>query len=53
MVQEWLSAPAGNLGLLLNSDASKLRDRFRNFASMEHPDPSLRPSLRVTYTLVP
>jgi len=51
MVQEWLSAPAGNLGLLLNSDVSALRDRYRFFASMEDPDPTRRPSLRVTYTL--
>jgi hypothetical protein len=53
MVQEWLSDPAANLGLLLNSDPSRLRDRYRFFASAEHPDTSLRPSLRVTYTLVP
>jgi hypothetical protein len=53
MVQEWLSNPAGNRGLLLNSDASKLRDRYRNFASDDHPDSNVRPSLRVTYTLGP
>ena len=53
MVQEWLSVPAGNRGLLLNSDATKLRDRYRSFASEDHPDPDVRPTLRVTYTLAP
>jgi hypothetical protein len=53
MVQEWLASPATNLGLLLDSDASKLRDRYRYFASMENADPALRPSLRVTYSLSP
>ena len=50
MLQEWLADPASNRGLLLNSDSSKPRDRFRFFASMEHPDPSLRPFLEVTFT---
>jgi hypothetical protein len=53
MVQEWVASPATNLGLLLNSDASTLRDRYRYFASMEDADPALRPSLRVTYSLSP
>lgn len=49
MVQEWLADPTSNFGLLLNSDATALRDRYRNFASMEHPDATLRPSLHITY----
>jgi Big-like domain-containing protein/purple acid phosphatase-like protein len=53
MVQEWLADPASNRGLLLNSDASKLRDRYRYFASMEHADPTLRPYLSITYSVVP
>ena len=53
MVQEWLADPASNLGLLLNSDASALRDRYRYFASMQYPDPVLRPSLRVEYAAAP
>src|SRR6185295_12470521 len=36
MVQEWLAGPASNFGLLLNSDASKLSDRYRFFASMDN-----------------
>lgn len=51
MVQEWVTSPSTNLGVLLNSDTSKLADRYRYFASMEHTDPAFRPSLRVTYTL--
>ena len=50
MVREWLAQPGTNSGLLLNADASKLRDRYRMFASMEHPDPALRPVLRIAYT---
>jgi hypothetical protein len=50
MVQEWLLLPATNFGVMLNSDASKLRDRYRIFASMEHPDATLRPVLRVSFT---
>ena len=53
MVQEWRTDPSNNFGLLLNSDASRLRDRYRYFASMEHADPALRPYLRITYSLVP
>src|SRR3989442_7428872 len=51
MVQEWLAAPTTNFGLLLNSDPSKLRDRYRYFASMEHPDSTIRPFLHITYAL--
>ncbi|WDT77653.1 MAG: DNRLRE domain-containing protein [Candidatus Manganitrophus sp.] len=51
MVREWMSSPASNFGLLVNSDASKGADRYRFFASMEHPTASLRPYLSVTYTL--
>ena len=49
MVQEWLANPGSNLGLLLDSDASKPRDRYRTFASMEYSNASLRPSLKVTF----
>lgn len=53
LVQEWLTDPSTNFGLVLNSDATKLRDRYRYFASMEHGDTTLRPSLRVNYTAGP
>src|SRR5437660_3218833 len=33
IVQGWLGNPSANLGLLLNSDPSKLRDRYRTFSS--------------------
>ena len=51
MVQEWLDDPSTNFGVLLNSDASKARDHYRYFASADHADASLRPVLRLTYTL--
>jgi hypothetical protein len=49
LVQEWVNTPATNFGLLLNSDPSKLRDRYRVFASLEEPDASKHPYLRITY----
>ncbi len=51
MVQEWLAEPATNLGLLLNSDGSKPRDRFRYFASTENLNATLHPYLEVSYSL--
>jgi predicted 3-demethylubiquinone-9 3-methyltransferase (glyoxalase superfamily) len=51
MVQEWLANPASNFGVLLNSDASAGVDRYRFFASMEHADSTLRPSLQISYTI--
>lgn len=53
MVQEWVSDPATNFGVLMNSDATKASDRYRYFASMEHADSTLRPSLRISYTAPP
>ncbi len=53
LVREWASSPSTNFGVLLNSDASKLADAYRTFASMEHGDPNLRPYLEVTYTGAP
>ncbi|HJU41525.1 MAG TPA: Ig-like domain-containing protein, partial [Vicinamibacterales bacterium] len=49
MVQEWRLNSALNYGLALNSDASKPRDRFRTFASVEHANASLRPFLKITF----
>ncbi|NKE71368.1 fibronectin type III domain-containing protein [Candidatus Manganitrophus noduliformans] len=51
MVQEWLNSPSSNNGMLLNSDATKGADRYRFFASMEHPTASSRPSLSITYRM--
>src|SRR5439155_9777123 len=50
LVQDEVNAPASNFGLLLNSDATRLADRYRTFASMENATVALRPSLTVTYT---
>jgi len=49
LVQGWLSTPSTNFGLLVNSDPSKLRDRYRTFSSSEDPVASNRPSLTVVY----
>jgi hypothetical protein len=50
MVQEWLTTPATNYGVLLNSDTTKPKDRWRAFASMEDITASKRPYLQVAYT---
>lgn len=50
MTQDWLDRPSTNVGMLLNSDPSKPKDRYRYFASMEHSDSTLRPYLSITYT---
>src|SRR5262249_11574315 len=49
MEREWLAGEATNLGLLLNADATTLRDRQRDFASMENTTISARPNLTVLY----
>jgi hypothetical protein len=52
LVQAWLAEPAAPpLAVLLNSDASKPQDRWRFFASGEHPDVARRPVLRVVTTV--
>ncbi len=51
MINEWVNQGVVNRGLLLNSDTTKLADRFRTFASMQHTDAALRPYLSVTYQL--
>jgi len=47
MVQEWLASPSSNRGVLLNSDATKTKDRYRYFASTKNSNASLRPVLTV------
>ena len=49
MVQMWVTTPAANLGMLVNSDPVA-GDGGRVFASMEAADPTQRPRLVVTYT---
>jgi hypothetical protein len=49
MVQEWIAKPTTNFGLLLNSDPSKLSDRYRTFASKEHSNTNIRPYLSISY----
>ena len=50
VVQGWLTDPSTNFGLLMNSDPSKLRDRYRTFSSSEDPVTNNRPYLTVVYT---
>jgi len=51
MVREWLATPTSNFGLVLNSDATVARDRYRYFASTKHADPTLWPVMEITYSL--
>ena len=50
IIQGWLSNPSTNFGLLVNSDPSKLADRWRFFSSKNHPTVGQRPYLTVVYT---
>src|SRR6266550_1200876 len=50
IVQGWFANPATNFGLLLNSDASQLRDRYRSFSSSEDPVTANHPYLTVVWT---
>lgn len=47
MVRGWLNDPSSNFGLLVNSDPTKARDRYRSFSSREDPVASRRPYLTV------
>src|SRR5207253_3439706 len=49
IVRGWFTDPSTNFGLLLNSDPSKLRDRYRTFSSSEDPIVNQRPTLTVVY----
>ncbi|HEY7512228.1 MAG TPA: Ig-like domain-containing protein, partial [Vicinamibacteria bacterium] len=53
MAQEWHADPAGNLGVLLEGDASLPADRRRAFAGATAPEDGTRPLLRVTYAQPP
>jgi hypothetical protein len=53
IVQAWRSNPSTNFGLLVNSDPSKLRDRYRLFRSNEDPVTSRRPYITVVMATTP
>ena len=53
IVQAWFGNPPTNFGLLVNSDPSKLRDRWRFFWSTEAAGTNLDPFLTVVYTPPP
>jgi len=50
MVADWVAAPSGNYGMLLNSDSVASVDSHRYFVSTDDTDPSKRPKLIVTYS---
>ena len=50
MVKDWVSTPAGNYGMLLNSDDVASVDSCRYFASTEDSNAPYRPKLIVSYT---
>jgi hypothetical protein len=51
-VRLWLAAPERNFGWILIGDETAPQTA-KGFASREHPDPALRPALRVTYRMPP
>jgi hypothetical protein len=50
MVADWVSTPANNYGMLLNSDGVASVDSYRYFVSTEDSNTPYRPKLIVTYT---
>jgi hypothetical protein len=53
MVQDWVTTPSSNYGMLLNSDDVASVDSYRFFASSDVNDSSTRPKLIVTYSTAP
>jgi len=51
MVQEWVSNPDSNYGMLVNSDPLASQDSNRYFSSTESPNPDQRPKLVITYSI--
>ncbi|MHC4396332.1 MAG: beta strand repeat-containing protein [Planctomycetota bacterium] len=51
MVQDWVTTPSGNYGMLLNSDDVASSDSCRYFASSDAATASTRPKLIVTYSV--
>jgi hypothetical protein len=50
MVQDWVTTPSGNYGMLLNSDDVASSDSRRYFASSDAATASTRPKLIVTHS---
>ena len=50
MVQNWVSTPQENRGMLLNSDTSASIDSNRFFASSDNSNQNQRPKLIITYS---
>lgn len=53
MVQDWVSNPASNYGMLINSDPVASSDSNRYFSSTESQNPDQRPKLVITYSVGP
>lgn len=51
IVQNWVSYPSTNYGVLINSDDTATDGSYRSFASSESTDSSGRPQLIVTYSI--
>ncbi len=51
MVQEWVSNPSSNYGLMLNSDAVAGSNSYRYFASSKASEPAYRPHFEIVYTV--
>ena len=50
MVQQWVSNPSSNYGLMLDSDLTAASDSNRFFRPTEYSNPDQRPKLTVTYS---
>jgi hypothetical protein len=50
MVQDWVSSPSTNYGLLIVAEDNTAQNSFRYFRSSEYTDATTRPKLIVTYS---
>jgi len=50
MVQDWVSNPSENYGLLIVSEDNTFENEHRSFYSSEYSDAAMRPKLVVTYS---
>ncbi len=51
MVQDWVSNPLSNYGMMLDSDSTAASDSNRFFRPTEYSNPDQRPELVVTYSV--
>ena len=49
-VQGWVDNPASNFGWMILLDETLGKKHVKRYDSREHPDPAVRPTLRIWFT---